>query len=93
MFPKIKNLESRLRNLDLIKRECDTLADRTSRNVGWAGFLGLATYFGVTTYLVYGPSNWDVMEPITYLCGIAFGLVAYLWFLITRSEYSYTSLT
>lgn len=33
--------------------------------------------------------GWDVMEPVTYLVGLAGVLIGYLWFLLNRREASY----
>ncbi|KAJ3339636.1 hypothetical protein HDU93_007963 [Gonapodya sp. JEL0774] len=90
---QIEDISARLTQQDSLKQECDKAADLLSRRVGWLGFSGFAAYWGTAVYLVYGPSDWDMMEPITYFVGTGFGLVAYLWYMITRSEYSYTSLT
>ncbi|KLU86883.1 hypothetical protein MAPG_05890 [Magnaporthiopsis poae ATCC 64411] len=58
-----------------IKRECDELAHRSAHRLAQGGFCLLA--------------GWDLVEPVTYLAGLATIMAGYLWFLFISRDLSY----
>jgi hypothetical protein len=45
--------------------------------------LQLAAFYRLT----YWELSWDVMEPVAYILSLAYSLMAYMYFLITRGSY------
>ncbi|KAL1720590.1 hypothetical protein EV715DRAFT_197010 [Schizophyllum commune] len=84
-------IESQLKDMDKIKRECDHLARRGARRMALGGFGLLVVYWGAVARLTFWDYGWDIMEPITYLSGLSTVICGYLWFLYQGHEVSYTS--
>ncbi|KAL1658864.1 hypothetical protein GGF50DRAFT_66445 [Schizophyllum commune] len=84
-------IESQLKDMDKIKRECDHLARRGARRMALGGFGLLVVYWGAVARLTFWDYGWDIMEPITYLSGLSTVICGYLWFLYQGREVSYTS--
>lgn len=75
-----------------IKRECDQAAEVGAQRVAYAGFAGMTGWGLVVYYLTFKTElGWDVMEPVTYLVGLAGILGGYAWFLLNKREASYRS--
>ncbi|KAL1742530.1 hypothetical protein HDZ31DRAFT_75449 [Schizophyllum fasciatum] len=84
-------IESQLKGMDKVKRECDHLARRGARRMALGGFAMLVVYWGAVARLTFWDYGWDIMEPITYLSGLSTVICGYLWFLYQGREVSYTS--
>ena len=70
---------------DRVYRRLETKSRRRLRFVMSFVFAQvLCTQYG--TYIAY---SWDIMEPITCLLGILDVIIAYSFYLITNSDYSY----
>ncbi|ORX98983.1 DUF607-domain-containing protein [Basidiobolus meristosporus CBS 931.73] len=89
----ISSIDKRLEPLSRLKETCDTLAEKTNKNLIRGGMLGLCSYFGFMAKLTWWDYGWDVMEPFSYFTGVGVGIFGYLYFLITKKDYSYTSIT
>ena len=75
-----------------IKKECDRLAELGAQRVAYAGFGGMVAWGGLVYYLTFMTElGWDVMEPVTYLVGLAGFVGGYAWFLLNKREASYRS--
>ena len=75
-----------------VKAECDKAAHRAAKGIAWAGGGSLVGWSGVVAYLTFMTDlGWDVMEPVTYLVGMAGVVIGYIWFLMNRREASYQS--
>lgn len=73
-----------------IKRECDELAHRSAHRLAQGGFGLLACWWGVVYYVTFHTeAGWDLVEPVTYLAGLATIMAGYLWFLFISRDLSY----
>lgn len=89
---RLRKLSRKLRDLAVIKHECDVLAHRGAQRVAIGG-LGVIMLWW---YLVYKLTfetdlGWDTMEPITYLVSLSTLMAGYAWFLYHNREISYRS--
>ncbi|ORX92119.1 hypothetical protein K493DRAFT_316792 [Basidiobolus meristosporus CBS 931.73] len=89
----VMTLEERLKPLSKLKERCDSYASNSHKKLVAGGMAGLCTYFGVMAKLTWWDYGWDVMEPFTYFTGVGVGIFGYLYFLITKRDYTYESLT
>ncbi|KAK9768893.1 hypothetical protein K7432_000122 [Basidiobolus ranarum] len=87
------NLQSRLDALNRVKHKCDVQANRTSQMISIGGFAGLCTYCGVMSKLVWVDLGWGVMEPFTYFSGIGAATIGYLYFLVTKRDFTTDSVS
>lgn len=89
---RLRKKASQISDMASLKKECDMLAHRSAQRFAYAGFAGVTAYGGVVYWLTFQTDlGWDVMEPITYLVGLAGLLGGYGWFLLNRREASYQS--
>lgn len=73
-----------------IKSECDLLAHKGAHRLAQGGFAALAGWWGVVYYVTFHTDfGWDLVEPITYLAGLATIMGGYLWFLFISRDLSY----
>lgn len=73
-----------------IKDTCDAIAYRDARRLSWSGMGVLASWWVSVSYLTFCTSaGWDLMEPITYLTGLASVMAGYGWVLHHNREVSY----
>ncbi|KAG8706531.1 hypothetical protein FRC09_002371 [Ceratobasidium sp. 395] len=89
---RLRNISTELSKLEKIKRECDHIAHRSARRLALSGFGLLVVYFGGVARLTFWDYGWDIMEPVTYLTGLAWIIGGYMWFLYQGREVSYSSL-
>ncbi|KAI9208821.1 uncharacterized protein BJ171DRAFT_487443 [Polychytrium aggregatum] len=85
-------VEKKIEEMNVVKDHCDKIAHRYSESVLRLSFGGLLVYWVVGIRLTWWELGWDVMEPFTYFCGIGFALATYVWYMLTRQEYTYDSL-
>lgn len=89
---RLRKNASRISDMAKLKQECDILAHRSAQRFAYAGFAAVTGYGGVVYWLTFQTDlGWDVMEPVTYLVGLAGLLGGYGWFLLNRREASYQS--
>lgn len=73
-----------------VKKECDLGAEAGAQRLAQAGFGGMVGWGAIVYYLTFMTDlGWDVMEPVTYLVGLAGFIGAYAWFLFNKREASY----
>ena len=89
---RLRRTSRKIADMAAIKKECDTAAHKGGQRIALGGCGLLIGYW----YLVYRLTfetdlGWDVMEPVTYLVGMAGVLIGYVWFLMNRREASYQS--
>ncbi|EAU83887.2 hypothetical protein CC1G_11981 [Coprinopsis cinerea okayama7 len=88
---RLKAIEQRLHEMELLKKECDREAHRGARRMALTGFGALVVYWAAVARLTFWDYGWDIMEPITYLSGLSTVILGYLWFLYQGREVSYSS--
>ena len=89
---RLRKKASEIASMASLKKDCDLAAHASAQRVAYAGFAGMLGWGGVVSWLTFMTSlGWDVMEPVTYLVGLAGILGGYGWFLFNRREASYQS--
>eukprot|EP00879_Flechtneria_rotunda_P022154 GHRR01023377.1.p1 GENE.GHRR01023377.1~~GHRR01023377.1.p1 ORF type:complete len:142 (+),score=44.97 GHRR01023377.1:905-1330(+) len=73
--------------MDQQHKQLHKLAQRWPRFWLYGGCGALTLQLVVFTYLTYWELSWDVMEPIAYILGLTYSLLAYMYFLATRGSY------
>ncbi|ORX92541.1 hypothetical protein K493DRAFT_316541 [Basidiobolus meristosporus CBS 931.73] len=86
------HLMSKIESMSTLKQSLDRQAQTASIILATGSFTGLVTYIGVMARLTWWDYGWDVMEPVAYFTSIGMGIVGYLYFLITKREYTYEAL-
>lgn len=89
---RLRKVSKKIKDMALIKHECDALAHKGAQRVAIGGFGILVLWW----YLVYRLTfetdlGWDTMEPVTYLASLSTLMGGYLWFLYHNREVSYRS--
>lgn len=78
-----------------LEAEATALADQQRRANGrvrlftWLGLAGLVAHWAAFARLTYWELSWDVMEPAAFLVSQLWVVVAYVYFMFTREDYSY----
>ncbi|ORY05782.1 hypothetical protein K493DRAFT_33543 [Basidiobolus meristosporus CBS 931.73] len=85
-------LLSRIDPMSTLKKTLDKQAQTASLVLATGSFTGLVAYVAVMARLTWWDYGWDVMEPVAYFTSIGMGIVGYLYFLITKREYTYEAL-
>lgn len=78
-------VEQELAAMDQQHKQIQNHAQRWSRRWLVAGCTALALQLVGFTYLTWWELSWDVMEPVAYMLSLFYSLVAYCYFLWTRS--------
>jgi hypothetical protein len=78
-----------LKPLEVLKSACDTKAQRHSEVLVYGGLGGLLTQWLVLGRLTWWDYSWDVIEPITWFVNMGNTIVAYLFFIAYRRDFSY----
>lgn len=84
-----EQLKNEFLPLYLKKKELDRRADRLATVGAWAGFGFLAAQWCFLARLTWWEFNWDIMEPVTYFITFGTAVLGYLYFAITKREYSF----
>jgi hypothetical protein len=85
-------LKERYCELTATKEQLDTDSARHAQTVVRGAVIGLFAYTSIMTRLIFFDSSWDVMEPITYISTLSFGVVASAFYLWTSRTFSYEAL-
>ncbi|CRG92276.1 Kinase D-interacting substrate of 220 kDa [Talaromyces islandicus] len=89
---RLRKISKKLKQLAIIKQECDTLAHRGGQRVALGGLGVMVTWWFVVYKLTFETDyGWDTMEPITYLVSLSTLMGGYTWFLYHNREISYRS--
>lgn len=78
--------------LDSKKLELDRKAHRKANRFMWYCVGGMVVQASAVARLTWWELSWDIMEPITYLITYGTGIMALIYFGLTRAEYTYESL-
>ncbi|KHN93727.1 Coiled-coil domain containing protein 109, C-terminal [Metarhizium album ARSEF 1941] len=90
MRMRLRRMSRDIDQMASVKRECDLLAHKGAHALAKGGFAALATWWGVVYYVTFHTDmGWDLVEPITYLAGLASIMGGYLWFLFISRDLSY----
>jgi hypothetical protein len=89
---RLRKISRKLKDLAVIKHECDVLAHRSAQRVALGGLGVLVGWWYVVYALTFETSlGWDTMEPVTYLVSLSALMGGYAWFLYHNREISYRS--
>lgn len=89
---RLRKLSKKLKNLAIIKQECDVLAHRGAQRVALGGLGVMVSWWYIVYKLTFETDyGWDTMEPITYLVSLSTLMGGYAWFLYHNREISYRS--
>ncbi|KAL7931912.1 hypothetical protein V8C35DRAFT_308858 [Trichoderma chlorosporum] len=87
---QLRRMSGQIDRMSKIKSECDLLAHKGAHRLAQGGFAALAGWWGVVYYVTFHTDfGWDLVEPITYLAGLATIMGGYLWFLFISRDLSY----
>ncbi|EED24475.1 conserved hypothetical protein [Talaromyces stipitatus ATCC 10500] len=89
---RLRKISKNLKNLAIIKQECDVLAHRGAQRVALGGLGVMVSWWYIVYKLTFETDyGWDTMEPITYLVSLSTLMGGYAWFLYHNREISYRS--
>ncbi|KKA18864.1 hypothetical protein T310_7177 [Rasamsonia emersonii CBS 393.64] len=89
---RLRKISQKLKDLAVVKHECDMLAHRGAQRMALGGLGVLVVWWYVVYRLTFQTSlGWDTMEPVTYLVSLSALMCGYAWFLYHNREISYRS--
>lgn len=86
-------LQILLSPLDSLKATCDTKARNHSSRLVWAGLAGLAGQWIILTRATWWEYSWDVVEPITWFVNAGNSVLAYMFFVVYRRDFTCEALS
>jgi hypothetical protein len=85
-------LEREKEQISALQVSLSPLAERHAERVLYGSLGYLAIQAGVISRLVWWDLDWGIMEPFTWLITFSTGIIGYMFYVVTRSEYEYTTL-
>ncbi|XP_020032725.2 calcium uniporter regulatory subunit MCUb, mitochondrial isoform X2 [Castor canadensis] len=92
LLEKIDYLKEQLRPLEQVKARIEARSEAKTSGLLWAGLALLSIQGGALAWLTWWVYSWDIMEPVTYFLTFANSMVFFAYFIITRQNYTYSSL-
>ncbi|KAG6026668.1 hypothetical protein E4U41_001215 [Claviceps citrina] len=87
---RLRGMSHEIDQMARVKQECDLLAHKGAHALARGGFAALAGWWGTVYYVTFHTEmGWDLVEPVTYLAGLATIMGGYLWFLFISRDLSY----
>lgn len=87
----VANLAAQLSELEGKKEEAEQQASKRAGWFLWGTAAVMFAQFAAFSYMTFGDNQpgWEVMEPVTFYWFYFNGLVCYMYFLLTRQEFSW----
>ncbi|XP_029393718.1 calcium uniporter regulatory subunit MCUb, mitochondrial isoform X2 [Mus pahari] len=92
LMAKIDHLQEQLRPLEQVKAAIEARSEANTSGLLWAGLALLSVQGGALAWLTWWVYSWDLMEPVTFFLSFANSIVFFAYFIITRQNYTYSSL-
>ncbi|EDL12224.1 coiled-coil domain containing 109B, isoform CRA_b [Mus musculus] len=92
LMAKIDHLQEQLRPLEQVKAAIEARSEANTSGLLWAGLALLSVQGGALAWLTWWVYSWDIMEPVTFFLSFANSIVFFAYFIITRQNYTYSSL-
>ncbi|XP_051021711.1 calcium uniporter regulatory subunit MCUb, mitochondrial [Acomys russatus] len=92
LLAKIDQLQEQLRPLEQVKANIEARSEAKTSGLLWAGLALLSAQGGALAWLTWWVYSWDIMEPVTFFLTFANSMVFFAYFIITRQNYTYSSL-
>ncbi|KAI8809737.1 hypothetical protein BJ742DRAFT_803509 [Cladochytrium replicatum] len=89
LIDEIETVRKELAPLETRKVALDAAAQRSASRVTWFGLAALCAQFGLMARLTWWEYSWDVMEPISYFLSAGTGILGYMFYIVTRKDYTY----
>jgi predicted nuclease with TOPRIM domain len=89
---ELQQLKERFERMKDVKDHIDEKAHRSANRLIWLGGAYLIAQCAVLARFTWWEFSWDIVEPITYFVTFTGGLIGYLYFATTKSEYTYENL-
>lgn len=82
-------LYGQLQELEQKKAEVEMRAHKRATWFLWCTAAAMFTQFSAFAWMTFTEPGWDVMEPVTFFWFYFTGLVCYVYFLVTRQEFTW----
>ncbi|XP_057649542.1 calcium uniporter regulatory subunit MCUb, mitochondrial isoform X1 [Chionomys nivalis] len=92
LMAKIDHLKEQLQPLEQVKAGIEARSEAKTSVLLWAGLALLSVQGGALAWLTWWVYSWDIMEPVTFFLTFANSMVFFAYFIITRQNYTYSSL-
>lgn len=92
LMAKIDHLKEQLQPLEQVKAGIEARSEAKTSGLLWAGLALLSVQGGALAWLTWWVYSWDIMEPVTFFLTFANSMVFFAYFIITRQNYTYSSL-
>lgn len=89
---RLAELNRELLPLQSQKDALDLHGRNHASRMAWLGLFGLFLQWGLLFRLTFYDLSWDVIEPISYFLTFGTAILGYIFYLVTRKEYSFTTL-
>jgi len=87
-----ESYEDLKRELAPLYRQKSILDEKSESQASWvmyAGLVYLTAQMAFLARLTWWDFNWDIMEPVTYFVTFGTSIIGYLYFAVTRREYTF----
>ncbi|XP_026639913.1 calcium uniporter regulatory subunit MCUb, mitochondrial isoform X4 [Microtus ochrogaster] len=92
LMARIDHLKEQLQPLEQVKAGIEARSEAKTSGLLWAGLALLSVQGGALAWLTWWVYSWDIMEPVTFFLTFANSMVFFAYFIITRQNYTYSSL-